>query len=84
MCDVKFLKMVNDLECTSTSSADIADALILALHELNQHVKHYKFSKRIYILTDGAKEINTADNSVIQEQIRMHSVEVKLVYIYLF
>jgi len=42
---------------TSNSSGDVINALLVAMQMLHDRVKHYKFTKRIWLFTDAAGEI---------------------------
>lgn len=65
MADIPLISLVSKYESNSASSCDLSDALILAIHVLNLHVKGLKFKRKIYILTDGSKIYSSGDNQGI-------------------
>ncbi|KAI9101648.1 SPOC like C-terminal domain-containing protein [Phlyctochytrium arcticum] len=56
--DLKMLRYVDQGTEKGTAVGDLLDAMIIALHTLEQHCGHYKFQKKIYLFTDAENAID--------------------------
>ncbi|RHZ85510.1 hypothetical protein Glove_65g19 [Diversispora epigaea] len=58
--------------------ADVFDALILALGMITSHCRNLKYTKKIYLLTDGESDINKEDFGAVVEQINSSNIELNI------
>lgn len=58
--DLSLLKLIDSIQCDNSSSCkqgDWVDALLVAMEMISSRVKKLKFTKRIYLVTNGAMHI---------------------------
>ncbi len=63
------VKMIQFLKEPFVGAGDVMDALIIAIDSINEHVKHYKYSRHIYLFTDASNTIQMDDFDVVKDQI---------------
>ncbi|KAJ3176406.1 X-ray repair cross-complementing protein 5 [Geranomyces variabilis] len=58
MADLHLLKYIEQGGARGTGNGDLMDAIVVAVHMLDQHCRHLKFEKRITIFTDAQSPID--------------------------
>jgi hypothetical protein len=57
----------------------VIDAMIVAIDVMDKHCKHYKYSKKLCILTDASEEYNWGDMEAVEGMIEKHNIELTIV-----
>ncbi|KAL1921828.1 uncharacterized protein VTP21DRAFT_10470 [Calcarisporiella thermophila] len=78
MGSLQFLKHLQYFDGGS-EPGDCLDALIVGLEAMSSHCKHYKYEKKIYLITDGKSPINFEDLDVVEEQIKSQNIQFFLI-----
>ncbi|KAJ1561623.1 X-ray repair cross-complementing protein 5, partial [Nowakowskiella sp. JEL0078] len=79
---ISLLKFVDQQLPESHSTGDVIDAIIVAADLIAKHCLHYKFEKKIYILTNAESPINREDPGQIIEiidQVRNTGIAVDII-----
>ncbi|CAG8576643.1 10731_t:CDS:2 [Acaulospora colombiana] len=72
------LRTVNNELPHGKHEADVLDVLNLALGMINMHCRTLKYTKKIYLLTNGESPVNQSDYEALVEQINSSNVELNV------
>ncbi|CAG8571194.1 4356_t:CDS:10 [Cetraspora pellucida] len=76
--NMSILRTVNNELPRGNVKGDAFDALIVALGMIDLHCRKLKYTKRIYLLTDGESPINSSDLDAVLHQINDSNVELNI------
>ncbi|KAI8808002.1 SPOC like C-terminal domain-containing protein [Cladochytrium replicatum] len=76
---IPFLRFIDQELTKGDSLGDIMDGFIVSLDLMTTHCKHYKYSKTVYILTDGNDEINQTDSDQLIANANDQGVKVNTI-----
>ncbi|CAG8538658.1 13242_t:CDS:10 [Funneliformis caledonium] len=72
------LRTVNNNMPRGNVQADAFDAMIVSLNMIEEHCKKLKYTKKIYLFTDGESPINQYDFDRVSSQILSQNIELNI------